>query len=168
MVDGLAIKVLMKRHGCRRELELRPGLASSVVVETLAMWLIEAEVNVHARDHLQMRPFDRASTLPSLAIFKALIAGTLLQLAGGRSSSTRRRGHSGVHYMQVAAQFGRANQVLRTAAAAGVSLKKVQSLGFMVVPLLAYAAGFRQRACAAALPYWNLDERYEEGHSECT
>lgn len=103
------------------------------VLDLATMKPIDAGANLNARDENQMRPLDFAAQLPSLDVFKALIAEgadpspvpNIVERMPGQPNE----GHTlGVHYLQTTTQNGRAD-VLQAAAAAGVDLKKARSLG---------------------------------------
>lgn len=131
------------------------------VLDAVAMKLIEVGADVNAPNHLKARPLDYAACLPSLDVFKALIAKgadaapTTTDVAFVSTSDGEQR-NRGVHYLQFAIQDGRAD-VLQAAAEAGVNLKKVKSLGNFASPLLAYSVVQGQLACVKFLLEYGCD-----------
>lgn len=121
------------------------------VLDAVALRLIEAGANVHARDRFQRRPLDLAAELPSLDVFRALIAkGAELSPTPFIRELKHGSHRTGTHYLEVAAQNGRA-EVLQAAADAGVKLKKVKSLGRLATPLLTVAAFHGHLSCVRVL-----------------
>lgn len=159
--DTALLKALMMLRACAEDATV--DSASTAALDAVARRLIDADADVNARDSRQTRPLDFAAALPSLDIFKALIAKgadptptpNVIQLpAIGRYISEGQQ--TGVHYLQIAARDGRAD-VLLAAAAAGVNLKKVRSLGASAMPLLTLAAVFGQPACVRCLLEYGVD-----------
>lgn len=138
-----------------RRLELQPS--ARAVLDAVAMRLLDAGANVHARNYSQMRPLNLASFLPSLDVFKALVAKgadpspvPFIVEAGPGALLMQPGQQLGTHYLQIAVQEGRAD-VLQAAAAAGVKLKKVKLLGEIAVPLLVRAVVEGQLSCVRCL-----------------
>lgn len=131
------------------------------VMCSVAMRLIDAGAGVNARNTAQTRPLDAAADLPSLDIFRALIAKGadpsptpfITKTAPGHAAAGEQMG---IHYLQTAVQNGRAD-VLQAATAAGVNLKKVKTLGSYAKPLLAQAVCFHQLACVRFLLEYDVD-----------
>lgn len=114
------------------------------LLHDVAMRLIDGGADLNARNFAQMRPLDFAAELPSLDIFRALVAKGadpsrvpyIVQVAPGLEGA----GESlGTHYLADAIQNNRVD-VLQAASAAGVNLKKIKTLARGSVPLLAEAA----------------------------
>lgn len=140
----------------------RASRAAFDAIEPAILRLIEAGAEVNPRDSAETivdgnvrgasnrRVLDAAAPLPSMAVFKALVA------KGAEPSPTAYigtldTGHQrGTHYLHVAVQHGRAD-VIRAAAAAGVDFTKLQTMSGDPVPLLALAAGRGKVDCVGAL-----------------
>lgn len=148
--------------------------AGRAVLDAVAMKLINAGADVHARDHMQTRALDLASLLPSLDVFKALLAKgsdptPTPYLADRVVEHQVETVKAGTHYLQVAAENGRVD-VLQAAVAAGVNLKKARTLGYMAIPLLAHAAYHGEFGAVRFLMEYGCDvnEVYEGGEGKLT
>lgn len=148
--------------------------ARRAIVDAVARRLIEAGANVHTRDFLQARPLDFAAELPSLDIFKALVAegadpsptSFIAHVAPGQEDEWDQ---FGAHYLERATEDGRAD-VLEAAAAAGVDINKLTTLGRVAMPLLAFATIRGQLACVRFLLDYGVDVNsvYKDGDKKLT
>lgn len=117
--------------------------------ERITARLIEAGADVNARDVELNRVLDWASQLPTLTVFKLLIA----KGADPRPTVYKSKigeDKAGVHYLQRAVQEDRVD-VLEAAVEAGVVVGKVRLLGPWQPPLLGAAISFGSSNCAKFL-----------------
>lgn len=127
----------------------------------VARKLIDAWANVNARDYMQMRPLDYAAGLPSISLPNALIAkgadpAPTPYVVGLRAGQAGAGQQTGAHYLQLATQNGRLD-VLQAAAAAGIDLKKVKTLGASATPLLSQAAFYGHLSIVRFLLEYGVD-----------